>query len=726
MGERDSLRNSREVPPRARAGSIAGFIRCFLPAVLLCCLLPRPAFAKTSLFLATGNKNGVYYALGLRVKKALEQGIPDIQVVVLETEGSIENARLIGKGIDLAIIQNDVAHYFRNGERVFRFPSDEMQGIISLYSEFVHVLARRSLNTGSIAELRGKRVAVGSRESGTQFNAATILAAHGIAYGDIRAEFLPFSDLKQSIADGKIDAAFVTAGVPAPPVKELQEEVNLVALDPATVTKLQEEYPFFLFTSIPANTYKGQIREVPTVGLRALLVARRGLSSDMVYQIARIVSTDADVAAAIGSSPEGIDPERPLKGISSIDLHPGARKYYQEQGILQRTTADHIRFILVLAIPILALVLFLRYRRHIGRALRRNMTLRLATVFCCFMVLGTLVLHFCERDANKHFSTLPESLWSAIAYLVSGFEDRPPVTSAGRFVSVLMFVLAVCLFGTIAGKFASVFIMKETQRMPNDLRHQIIICNWSERGDRVIKELHAAQAEPNTEIVVITDRELNEQELRRHPAYRKVYFVRSDPVLHSVLTASRIDLAKCVILLADEDSPDADAKSVLIALAICKLCEKKPHIVAEAKNHRKVEHLKDARVDEVICSEDLGLGVLAQSALHAKLSDVYSQLLTYGDDTNEIYVVSGSKLPDWLVGHTFEDISEIMNNNRKPGNPAILVGLRRGEQVILNPRKTKGPEGEGRAEVFEEGDALLVMAYDPPDLSGLPESEEPA
>jgi len=218
---------------------------------------------KNSLFLATGNKNGVYYALGLRIKKALERADPDIEVVVLQTEGSIENARLIETGVDLALIQNDVAHYFRNGERVFRFPSDEMQGVISLYTEFVHVLARRSL-------------------------------------------------------------------------------------------------------------------------------------------------------------------------------------------------------------------------------------------------------------------------------------------------------------------------------------------------------------------------------------------------------------------LSDEDSPDPDAKSALIALAICKLCERNPHIVAEAQNHRKLEHLKDAGVDEVICSGDLGLGVLAQCALHAKLSTVYDQLLTYGDDTNEIYVVAGSKLPDWLVGHTFEEVGEIMKTGDAP------------------------------------------------------------
>ena len=45
-------------------------------------------------------------------------------------------------------------------------------------------------------------------------------------------------------------------------------------------------------------------------------------------------------------------------------------------------------------------------------------------------------------------------------------------------------------------------------------------------------------------------------------------------------------------------------------------------------NHRKSQHLKDAGVDEVVCAMDYGLGILAQCALHAKLSDAYNHLLT--------------------------------------------------------------------------------------------------
>ena len=253
----------------------------------------------------------------------------------------------------------------------------------------------------------------------------------------------------------------------------------------------------------------------------------------------------------------------------------------------------------------------------------------------------------------------------------------------------------------------------------------IAICNWNDRGDRIIRELHSPQAEPDTEIVIITkNKPSNEEELRRaNKAYERVYFIESDPAIHDVLKASRIHQAKSVLILSDEESPDPDAKSALIALAVSKLCntESRPHIVAEVMNHRKMEHLIDAGADEVICAADYGLGILAQCALHAKLSAVYDNLLTYSGNTNEIYMVEGNKFPRVVIGKTFVEATEMINKNRCPDNPTILIGVRRGNRVVLNPKENWGGPGGEKFETFQEDDGLIVMAFSPPDLSNLEE-----
>jgi voltage-gated potassium channel len=209
--------------------------------------------------------------------------------------------------------------------------------------------------------------------------------------------------------------------------------------------------------------------------------------------------------------------------------------------------------------------------------------------------------------------------------------------------------------------------------------------------------------------------EIDETVLRMSPEYEKVYFIRSDPTLHDVLRRARAHYARSVIILADRECSDPDAKTALISLAITKLeqnVDPKPHIIAEVINAHKVQHLLDAGVDEWVCSANYGLGIIAQSALYGKLSDIYQQLLTYSEETNEIYLVDDHKYPQRFLGKRFQEVAEILNTDRNPKNPIILLGVKRNERVLLNPK----PED---FDTFKAGDSLIVMSFDQPDLNYL-------
>lgn len=358
--------------------------------------------------------------------------------------------------------------------------------------------------------------------------------------------------------------------------------------------------------------------------------------------------------------------------------------------------------------------------------MRKHVLLRILGIFAIMFILSGIAMHFFEHKVNNNFQTLSESYWSISIYILSGFEDRAPVTAGGRVTSIAVLILSLALVGTVTGKIASFFILDNLRRskMPKNLKDHIVICNWNERGDKVVKELHNPACVPEKEIVIITTLEVNEEELRKVTEYEKVSFVRGDPSLHDILRSQQVHLAKSVIILGDDTCPDPDAISALISLAITRICEeehtKKPHIVAEVVNHRKIEHLKDAGVDEAICSVDYGLGILAQCALYEKLSEAYHQLLTYSADTNELFVLEEKEIPDEVIKNqmTFQEACDYFNKNRDPNNPAILVGVRRNikgrNKVILNPMPNwPGPE-EGKFQKFREKDALIFMAYRKP------------
>lgn len=176
-------------------------------------------------------------------------------------------------------------------------------------------------------------------------------------------------------------------------------------------------------------------------------------------------------------------------------------------------------------------------------------------------------------------------------------------------------------------------------------------------------------------------------------------------------------------MLAADEETDPDATSALVALAVSRLCKgrRRPRLVAELVDRAKRAHLEDAGVDEIVCSTDLGLGVLAQAAISPGMSLLYADLLSYTEESPELYTVEAECYPGEFVGKSFQEIASALNTHRHGPNPAILVGVRRGDEVYLNPRAERRAAVARRFERLAEGDILVVLAYSPPGLSGLSE-----
>lgn len=273
------------------------------------------------------------------------------------------------------------------------------------------------------------------------------------------------------------------------------------------------------------------------------------------------------------------------------------------------------------------------------------------------------------------------------------------------------------------------------------INKNIIICNWNEKGEKIVTELHSPLAAPETGIIVIAKpRPANEEELRHNyqREYSNVEFREGSPVNYNTLEGANICKAKAVIVLSNDSLSNGDAEAGLIVLAINTLWKKrideeinkriktsglhkdelrekiildehfvKPRIIVEVIDHGKMDHLKDAGADDVICAADYAIGILAQSALNEKLSDVYHDLLTYSPGTNEIYILNEPFLSEWIDGKTFREVSLFFLEHRFNVNPAIPVGLRRHGKAIINPKEDIK---------CTKDDALIVLAYDIPDL----------
>ena len=252
--------------------------------------------------------------------------------------------------------------------------------------------------------------------------------------------------------------------------------------------------------------------------------------------------------------------------------------------------------------------------------------------------------------------------------------------------------------------------------MQLDVSDHIVICNWNERGERVVRELHHAEGKPEVDIVIVDSEILNERDIKRLPGSHRIYCVQKDPMQYGTLKIARVDMADTVIVLADYQRPDPDAKSAMIILALLGECKKRhPHIISEVVNSDNGQYLRDAGANETVCTTDIGVGILAHSVVNSQLSAVYEDLFTYTLEGNEIYIVPEESYPDSFVGKTFAECQQILNLDRNPQNPAILLGIRRRDEVLMNPRRHTWETDDGGC-LIEKGDGLIVLAYFAPNL----------
>lgn len=242
--------------------------------------------------------------------------------------------------IDLAFAQNDVAFHSVKTDRVLGTRGQHIAALCLLYVEPAQIVVSRRANIQTMNDLRRKRVGMGLPKSGSRFSSEILLSYFGLQAGDYEAKYVDVSNDARSLLDGSLDAAVLWRGIPAPAFEELFKsgQVKLLSLDAASLRGLRVSNPFLVPFTIPAHVYAHQDADVSTIGAKAMLVGRTGLDDATVGQILNaIFSSIPDLIAHHPRASEitlsrafGID-----DGLS-IDLHPGARKFFDSQSGAKR------------------------------------------------------------------------------------------------------------------------------------------------------------------------------------------------------------------------------------------------------------------------------------------------------------------------------------------------------------------------------------------------------
>lgn len=311
-----------------------------LAAAAVLAIAAGTAHAQQFFRIGTGGTAGTYFPVGGMVANTVSQP-GKISATAQASAGSVANVNAVASGqLESGFSQADVATWAHTGTGVWegRPAVTGLRLIANLYPESVHIVARKGAGIRTVADLKGKRVALDEPGSGTLINARAILAAYGLKDSDLRPEYIKPNQAGDKLKDGSLDAFFFTGGWPAGAISELASSgagIELVAIEGAQADAIRRASSFFAPDTIPADTYKG-VGAVRTLAVGAQWVTSDKVDANLVYEIVKSLYSEAGQKAMGAGHAKGkfITRENAVQG-AGIPFHPGAARYYREVGVLK-------------------------------------------------------------------------------------------------------------------------------------------------------------------------------------------------------------------------------------------------------------------------------------------------------------------------------------------------------------------------------------------------------
>ncbi|GAA4162672.1 TAXI family TRAP transporter solute-binding subunit [Phytohabitans flavus] len=286
------------------------------------------------LVLGTGNTTGVFYQVGGAYADVITTHLSGYEAIVAPTAGSADNLLRLGRGdVDIALTFGDVAADAVRGRGTFADGARPLRALAVVYNGYTHFVVRADAGIKTPADLRGKRVSTGTVNSGTEFLALRLIRAAGLDPDrDIKRSSLSLAATTRGLADGTLDATFWSGGLPTVGITELmgtaKEKVRFLPLD-GLQPELDRLYPAtYGAGSIPAATY-GLSGDIPTVTVGNLVVVDADMPEQLAHDLTALIFKYRQ--ELVEGHPEWGSIERESAGRTGVvQLHPGARRFYQE------------------------------------------------------------------------------------------------------------------------------------------------------------------------------------------------------------------------------------------------------------------------------------------------------------------------------------------------------------------------------------------------------------
>lgn len=292
-----------------------------------------------NLAMSLGGTSGTFYVMGAGMAEYVNKNSDKLYITPVASGGGVENMRNVNNGsfdIGAGYTGNPYDAYTGQGAHE---DDGELKNLRTLGPQQklngVHYVVYKDSDIENLSDFVGRRISPGASGSSASYYAALPLHHLGI-YDDADVKYYAWDDIPTMMRDREIEAASRFGAVPIPMFQQIAATKDVRVLDiegQLRESGFYEKYPYFTPYIVPAGSYNGQDKDATMHGMEAMYVISADLPDDVVYELAKIIYSE-DCASYMDSVLPAHDLRNkdPFASILPIPLHPGAQRFWEEQG----------------------------------------------------------------------------------------------------------------------------------------------------------------------------------------------------------------------------------------------------------------------------------------------------------------------------------------------------------------------------------------------------------